>query len=355
MNVVIVGAGPAGLISALNLLQEGTSPIVLEKKPEIRSTACAEACSLKSLSAIPFDSNSYISKSVKGAKISYADGTCSYMKKPSAILVRINWLRGMAQEITARGGQIRFNSEVLEIRPNYIRLRNGEKLDYEILLGADGPNSIVARHLGIRHQFMIASQYKVIGDSSGMDYMEFYFDKRFSRGFSWIFPKDGTINVGLEGNFAQLDAFLHHKGLDSYEIIEREAGIIPASGIQRLVYHNIALIGDAAAITNPMSGAGLTPIIYASQMLAKNMRNLDNYEREVKQHPMAAPLLVRMRQTLIELADQDLVNILSFLLGNHLGKRSILLRATKLPSLFPKLNLVMNIYRGLKIAKTYGW
>ena len=90
-------------------------------------------------------------------------------------------------------------------------------------------------------------------------------------------------------------------------------------------------------------------------MLAKNIRNLGNYGREVKQHPMADPLLIRMRQTFIELADQEIVNIMSFLLGNHLGERSTLLRATKLPSLFPKLNIVMNTYRGLKIAKAYGW
>jgi flavin-dependent dehydrogenase len=355
MKVVIIGAGPAGLISALNLIQEGIRPVILEKKSAIRSTACAEACGLQSLSKIPFNSNPYIRKEVKGAKIIYPDGTHSYMKKSAAILDRKSWLMGMAEDVIARGGQIRFNSEVLAIESNNTQLKAGEKIDHEILIGSDGPFSLVARHLGIRHQLVIASQYKLICDTSGMEYMEFFFDKRFSRGYSWVFPRDGIINVGLEGDFAQLDAFLNHKGLSSYKIIKREAGIIPASGIQRLVRHNIALIGDAAAITNPMSGAGLTPIIYASQILARNIRNLDDYEREVKKHAMAAPVLVKTRQTLLGLADKDVTNLLSFLIEPYPGKRLFPLRTIKFLPLLKKPRLLMQMYQALRISKAYGW
>ncbi|MFC1967965.1 NAD(P)/FAD-dependent oxidoreductase [Chloroflexota bacterium] len=355
MKVVIVGAGPAGLISALNLIQEGISPVILEKKPTIRSTACAEACGLKSLSGIPFDSNSYVRKELKGAKLIYADGTYSYMRNNTVTIDRTNWLKGMAREIIARGSQIRLNSEVLAVGSNNIQLKNGETIDYEILIGADGPNSLVARHLGIKHQFMVASQYKLTYDTSDMDYLELYFDKRFSRGYSWVFPKDGIINVGLEGDFSQLDAFLSHKGISGCKIIRREAGIIPASGIRRLVQHNIALIGDAAAMTNPLSGGGLTPIIYASQMLARHIRNLKGYEHEVKKHPITAPILVKMRHALLELADKDVANLLSFLTEPHPIKRNLLIRTIQYLSLLQKLKLLVNTYQALKISKTYGW
>jgi flavin-dependent dehydrogenase len=355
MKVVIVGAGPAGLISALNLIQGGISPVILEKKPVIRSTVCAEACSLESLSRIPFDSNSHIRKEVKGAKLIYADSTYSYMRNVTVTLDRTNWLKSMAQEIIASGSQIRLNSEVQAVGLNNIQLKNGETVDYEILIGADGPNSRVARHLGIRHQFMTACQYILSYDTSDMDYLELYFDKRFSRGYSWIFPKDGIINVGLEGNFSQLDAFLSHKGIGGSKIIGREAGIIPASGPQKLVQDNIALIGDAAAITNPLSGGGLTPIIYASQMLARHIRNLGDYEHEVKRHPIAASILVKMRHTLLELSDKDVANLLSFLTKPHRKKRNLFIRAIQYPSILSKLKLLVNTYRALRISKTYGW
>jgi len=357
MRVVIVGTGPAGLISALNLIQEGISPVVLEKQSEIRSTACGEACSLQSLSKIPFDSNPYICKKVRGVKLIYPDGTCSYMNKSGVTLDRTNWLKGMAQEIETRGGQIRLNSEVVVVDENSIQLKNGERIDYDILIGADGPNSRIAKHLGVKHQFVVASQYKLAYDASDMDYLEFHIDRRFSPGYSWIFPKDGVINVGVEGDFNHLDAFLRHKELDSYNIIKREAGIVPASGIQKLVQHNIALIGDSASMVNPFSEAGLTPIIYAAQMLVRNISNLENYEREVKRHPMADPILSKARHALLALADNDVVNLLRLLTEPPHGKVKAprVVRIIKCLSLVPKLRTLISTYRAIRISKTYGW
>ncbi|MFQ6121637.1 MAG: NAD(P)/FAD-dependent oxidoreductase [Dehalococcoidales bacterium] len=358
MRVVIVGAGPAGLVSALTLTQQGIKPVVLEKQPTIRSTACGEACDLHSLNKLPFNSNQYICKQLKGAKLIYPDGTCSYLNKSSVTLERTNWLKGMAKEIEARGGQIRLSSEVVTIEEDSLQLKNGERIAYGILIGADGPNSCIARHLGIKHQFVVASQYKIAYDTSDMDYLEFYIDRRFSpHGYFWIFPKDGVINAGVEGDFAQLDAFLKYKGLNSYKIIKREAGFIPASGIQKLVQHNIALIGDSASMPNPFSGGGLAPIIYASQILARHIGNLENYEREVKKHPIATPVLMKARHKLLELVDKDVVNLMNFLMESRRGKVKLpyAVRLLKYPSLMLKLRALISTYRALRITKTYGW
>jgi len=46
IKVVIVGAGPAGLITGLNLMETGIYPLILEKQPNIKSTACGEACDI---------------------------------------------------------------------------------------------------------------------------------------------------------------------------------------------------------------------------------------------------------------------------------------------------------------------
>jgi flavin-dependent dehydrogenase len=60
MRVVIAGAGPAGLISALYLIQEGIRPMVLDKRSQYDTKACGEACDWESLTKLPFNSKPYI-------------------------------------------------------------------------------------------------------------------------------------------------------------------------------------------------------------------------------------------------------------------------------------------------------
>jgi len=357
MRVIIVGAGPAGLISALYLIKGGLSPLILDKESVIKSTACGEACGAESLTRIPFDSERYISKYLKGARLIYPDGKCSYIYKNSVTLERTNWLRGMAREIEKRAGQIRLNPRVVEVKEDGVKLMDGERIGYDILIGADGPNSLVAKHMGVKHQLTAVCQYKLAYDTSDMDYLEFYIDRKFSPDYSWIFPKEGAINVGTEGSFAKLDAFLGHKGLSGCKVIEKEAGILPTSGVERLVRRNMALIGDAVSTTNPFTGGGLTSIIYTSEMLAKHITKLEEYEKEVKRHPMASPVLLKARQILLKLNDNDVERLLSFITKdtNRSRKLSAIPYIFKNVSLITKLSPLINVYRALRISRDYGW
>ena len=357
MKVVIVGAGPAGLITALNLLQRGIRPLVLEKGVEVKSKACSEGCSLQSLQQIPFRSEPYISRVLKGAKLVFPGDYASFVPKECAVLDRTDWLRGMAEDIRLKGGEIKLDSDVVDIDEHGISLGNGEHIAYRVLIGADGPDSLIARYLGIKHKLVAASQYQLALDTSGMDYIEFHFDKRFGCGYPWIFPKVGVANVGIEGDFDTLDSFLRYRGLDKQTVVKKESGFIPGSGIGKLVRQNIALIGDAAAMPNPTSLGGLTPIICASQILVRNIDNLAAYEAEVKNHPMANPVLLKPRQTLMSFSSQDLANIGKFLAGFEYGVKPHpqLIKIAKYPSLLMKLHKLRTIYRAGIITEDYGW
>lgn len=357
LKVVIVGAGPAGLITALNLIQRGISPLLLEKGSEVKSTACSEGCSHQSLAQIPFNSAPYISRVLRGAKLVFPDGSIDFVAKECAVLDRTDWLRGMAEEVRLRDGEIRLNSEVVDIDGHGLRLKNGENIGYRVLIGADGPDSRVARHLGITHRLIVASQYQLALDTSGMDYIEFYFDKKFASGYPWIFPKIGVANVGIEGDFALLDSFLRYRGLDKQPIVKKESGSIPTAGIGKLVQQNIALIGDAASMPNPTSLGGLTPIICASQILARNIDNLEAYQAQVKNHPMANSILLKPRHTLMSFSNHDLANIGKFLAEVKRGDAPYpqLMKIAKYPSLLLKLSKLRTIYEAGKITEDYGW
>ncbi len=357
MKVVIIGAGPAGLITSLNLLEKGATPLILEKEPEIKSTACGEALSLRRLAEIPFPSAPYIAKKACGVKMFFPGGSVDQLDIECAVLDRTGWLQGMAQEVTRRGAKVRLSAEVSGINAASITLKSGEQLEFDILIGADGPGSCVARHLGLKHATIVASQYRIAYDTRDMDYLEFYFDKRFSFGYAWIFPKEGTVNVGSGGNFTQLDAFLRDKGLDRYEIITKEAGTIPASGIGKLVRRNIALIGDAASMPNPMTLGGLSPIVLASHILAENLDNLAEYEKQVRSHPMASPVLLRAGRALVDFSNDDLAGVGEFLDGinKKRGRAPTPKRIARFPALLPKLGSLRTLYKAGRITLDYGW
>jgi digeranylgeranylglycerophospholipid reductase len=358
MKVVIVGAGPAGLITALNLLQRGLKPLVLEKQPEVKSTACGETLGLCWLDEIPFDSSPYIAKRVTGARLIFPGGNFDQIPKKCAVLNRTEWLRGMAEEIERKGGQIHVNSEVTGVADSNIRLKDGREISGDVLIGADGPASCLARHLGLRYNTIVASQYHIALDTSDMDSIEFYFDKRFSFGYAWIFPKQGTANVGVGGDFAHLDAFLQYKGLDRQPVLKKEAGVIPSSGINDcLVREKIALIGDAASMPNPAGLSGLSSIIQASRLLADNIENLENYQRQVKSHPMADPTLLRGGRIMIDFTNRDLTYIGKFFAGVKEGEGHAprVGRIAKYPALLPKLSKLWAVYKAGKMAMDYGW
>ena len=107
-----------------------------------------------------------------------------HLDKDSVVLDRTSWLSGIAETVMAKGGNVRFNSKIVEVNDRYVRLENEQNIKYDVLVGADGPKSIIGRFVGVKHESLIASQYKINIHSSSMDYLEFHLNKGFSPVYS---------------------------------------------------------------------------------------------------------------------------------------------------------------------------
>jgi len=354
MNVVIIGAGPAGMISGLMLAEQGIQPLILEKQPVIQSTACAEGCDFMSLSKLSFDTIPYVENNTVGARIIFPGNNYLTTHIPGVVLNRTAWLKGMANSFCQQGGKLRLNARVVTITDNAVQLGNGERIPFEVLIGADGPFSVLRKYMGIPQKLICGVQYKLEHDSSDK-FLHFYFDKRFSSHYSWVFPKQSTLNVGLAGKFCQLDSFVEHLKLNDCSIVKREAGAIPVSGVPRnIIKGRMALIGDAASMTNAISGGGLGPIIYAGHMLAKNITNLAAYQQEIHRHPLANPAIVRGEKVLASITNPELEKIGS--LFNCMDLRNVrrrdLARILKYPHLISKF---IRLGRSVQLTLRWGW
>ncbi len=346
----IVGAGPAGLIASLFLLEKGYEVEIFEKNKEIKSSACGEGCDLKSLAELPFDSLPYIERKVNEVRWFFRDKTF-YVKTEGCVLNRQKWMEAMAKEIMERGGKINFGKKVVGIDNNYIYFDDG-KIKYDICIGADGPASVIKDYVGNEYDCKIGCQYE-IKHHMKENRLEFYLDKKFSSYYIWIFPKKESINVGLIGKFSMLDEFLKWKGIEG-EILKKQAGSIPCSLPKKLVKNNVALVGDAASITNPFSLGGLTPIIYASKILADNIENLSKYEKEIKKHPMCNPIFLKGMKAAESITNEEMEIIFNRINGKNIMKvkwRDVMPLLRK-PSLFIKM---YHLGKAMLNSMKWGW
>lgn len=348
--IFIVGAGVSGLILSLFLLEEGNNVIILEKEKKIKSSVCGEACDIASLSLIPFDSSPYFERRINGIKFVF-DGEYFYAKVDGVVLNRQKWLEGMAHEVVKRGGEIKFSQKVIRIDKSYI-FTHDDKFKYDVCIGADGPLSVARKHIGGKCRICVGSQYEIEYKKDD-NFLDFYVSRKYSRHYAWVFPKKNSINVGVIGKFSDLNSFIEDLNLKG-RIISKGAGIIPYGGIKKFVRENVAVIGDAACMVNPFSLGGISPSIHAAKILAKNIDDLEKYEKEIKKHAIMDKILIKGKKAVENITDREIKNIFKYIKGKEL--RDIRYRDF-IPLLFYPLSITKfyRIGRALIHSLKWGW
>ncbi len=191
-EVVIVGAGPAGLNCAERLV--GKDVLVLESGKKIGHKVCAGGLTPESLGYLKmpdriierkFDQT--IVHSTASKPISFGYGVYTIDRK------RLGKL--MLKRARDSGAEIRAGSKVTGIGNNHVTVNDSEKIGFKLLVGADGPCSIVRRHLGLKSKEVgMAFQYIVPGRYNRLEI--FLDSKLFGTWYAWIFPHKGHASIG---------------------------------------------------------------------------------------------------------------------------------------------------------------
>lgn len=287
-DVLVVGGGPAGS-NAARYAAKGADVIIIEKKKEIGGPVqCAEGVSDGIFEKLEIKPNSrYVSTKIEFVKLIAPNGTVIRLDgekvkywKSGMVLDREVFDKAIAKEAARNGADFLMKTRFVSakrtskgVTVQAKQMNEDIQIDAKIIIGADGPPSIVARSLGM--DTTVPLRYL----ESGIQYLmmpmeiepciELYFGDCYAPGgYSWVFPKgEDQANVGLGvlpvkagQKTAQyyLDKFIERPRFKKAKIVEVNAGAIPVNGPLKEPYmDNLLLVGDAGRFVNPLTGGGI--------------------------------------------------------------------------------------------------
>ncbi len=298
LDVLIVGAGPAGLLAAESLAEQGVSVAVIEKdRVPGKDKPCGGFLTYKGAiqGKIPRNlaerQTNGISISIPGLPINHVD----YQNPVGIQITREALGRHLCQRANTVGAKIFLQHQAINCVRNNSKWRvtlkgNTKELHASLLIGADGVNSLVARQTGLRTRFLndqlgitiqaqVALPEEVITKRFG-NRMELYYGREICPyGYLWIFPKRETVYVGVGSLLSvvtnRLQRYLtnfienHPRGkeqLDGGSIQLMERALVPLTYERQSVTDGALLVGDAAGHCSAITGEGIHYAIFAGKI-----------------------------------------------------------------------------------------
>ena len=260
-DVIIIGAGPAGLACAQALAGSSLSVLVVEKNEIVGPKICAGGLTHMAIEfGVPEDqARTFHSQMVHIDERPPLEIVLTHPLKmvDRSALARLH-LRNIEQ---ASNIERVMGTRVTGVAGASITTDRGE-FSFRHLVAADGSQSMVRKHLGLPSKSGIGLYYEVPQIS---DEVQFQFKTGIIRsGYFWIFPHLKHTNIGVCFNPDTFTAGLAKIALQQYigeRGFERGGAHLKGGLINHFYcgfrFGNIFLAGDAAGLASRPSGEGI--------------------------------------------------------------------------------------------------
>ncbi len=313
-DLVIVGGGPAGSICAQKAAQLDLDVLVLEKAIHPRRKACGGGLTPRVKDLLDFDFSDVVEREQCGQNFFSPKGMLATFARPGVTGYTVkrddfdHFLLKKAEEAGALVQQGVRVTDIEEDSENVHVFAGHERYSANIVIGADGPNSTIARKTGLKPRWdddeialcieaavpMDSSDIlAMVGDPEGSEriLLEFYFG--FIRnGYGWAFAKKNEISLGLGAPISELEDlkgdwkkfvkfFEETKGVKC-DLSSQTAARIPVSGIiENTCSKKIMLIGDAAGFVRTTTGEGISYGIESGIIAAEVAKDIISGEPDI--------------------------------------------------------------------------
>ena len=284
-DVVVVGLGPAGSRAAAVAADAGYGVVAIERRAEAGCPVqCAEFVPTmieRDVPGVRTVTRQIVARMLTFTEFGSPDETPDFRGR---MIDRAAFDRMLAAEAARAGADCRYGRSVVAIDADgTIRISDGRILQPRVLIGCDGPHSRVGAAIGQINQALVDTRQLTVPLVLPHDATDIFLSADYRGGYGWLFPKGAVANVGigvvmeerqrLKPMLAELFTRLSASGRIGTRAFAMTGGAIPVSGrlhsIGRLGAMPVMLAGDAAGLTNPVTGAGIASAVQSGTLAGR--------------------------------------------------------------------------------------
>ena len=314
-DVIVAGGGPAGSSTAFHLAERDVRVLVLDKCTFPRDKICGDGVAPRAVRTLykmglqerlDGQFNKFHGFRFAGAGKAVVENKIPPTPRfpdHGYIIKRYDLDMILLDHARASGAEVRENCKVtgpLVDGGRVVGVRavcDGKETELEarVVVGADGPHSPLGRAMGLLindplYMGVSIRQYFEGVEDIG-DYLEVYPEKEISPGSGWVFPvnREGVANVGvgamlyhIRRDNINLHRFFEILLHDTQHVAPKLRNAKPISplrgallrvglGGSKIECPGMILVGDAASMTNPVSGEGITYALETGEMAAEHI------------------------------------------------------------------------------------
>ncbi|TFG10627.1 NAD(P)/FAD-dependent oxidoreductase [Candidatus Thorarchaeota archaeon] len=302
-DVIVVGAGPAGLLSAGTIARKGYDVAVFEEHASIgRPVHCAGLLSSSGLAGLGLNPPEHVVQNqVEGARI-YSPA-CDNIeirrgRREAIVVDRGAFDRWLAESAESEGARIMTDSKIESVSITETRVevhlqRSHSPTRGEVLVNAEGSRCQISQDIGLpavpRSSKLAAYQYEMSNVDIDEKQVEMFYGRHLAPGFfAWIIPLgNNRARVGLASRnqtMTRLKRGMKHHPVLSRRLqnasVDRGLGGVVLVGrpIERTYDTRAVVVGDAAGHVKATTGGGVILGGQAAELAGETV--VDALERE---------------------------------------------------------------------------